>query len=136
MQNGFFDIVLGDSISNFPNLDAQGPYEKKKRYRFVPPILAYGSAKFVFVDLLFYKNRLHSIYCRTEGQASTQEFLATLQALFGPGVKDGFAPRYRWEGQQVVLTFDENIFTHNAEVVFVSKTVQAIFRKDYIQLGP
>jgi hypothetical protein len=134
-QNGFFEFALGDTLSNFPPLEARGPYERKQRYAIKGFPLIHGDVKYQFIHLLFYKNRLHSIFLRTEGLASSEALLQLLQALYGTGAQQGFGPLYYWEGAQVRLSYDRNLLTGNADIIFTSKPQDALFSRDYIRMG-
>lgn len=134
-QNGFFDFTLGDTMPNFPHLVARGPYERKQRFAVKDFPLVHGDVKYQFIHLLFYQNRLHSIYLRTEGLPSSEALLQLFQALYGPGAQQGFGPLYFWEGTHVRLTYDRNLLTGNADIVFTSRAQEAIFSRDFTRLG-
>lgn len=135
-QNGFFDIQLGDSLVHFPDWKRKGSYEKKARFYNPEQELTYGDVEFVFVDYLFYEGRLHSIFIRTRGEASSKKFLELLEALYGEGEQDGMAPRFTWNGNKVSLFYDRNLLTGNADIKFTSIPVEKAFSQDYRRLGP
>jgi hypothetical protein len=134
--NGFLDFLLGDTLAHFQHLQPRGKYEKKDVYISSTLDLTYGGIRFQQVQLLFYKNRLHSIRCRTTDKPSSLQFLDLLQALYGTGTKDGFAPRYTWNGDRVELLYDQNLLTGTADVTFTSSAVEATFRREWVRFGP
>jgi hypothetical protein len=136
-QYGFFDIKLETKLGNMPEqgLEKVGTYMKKDRYALKQKTYNMGGVDFRFVHYLFWEGELHSIFIRTEGRESSQQFLELLVAFFGPGKQDGFAPRYTWQGQRVRMKYDRNMISGNADIHIVSKHVHQDFRETYRVIG-
>jgi hypothetical protein len=136
MQYGFMGTTLGTPKSEMPKLKRLGRYEKKERYYKPDQELQFQGAELKFVHYLFYKDTLHSIFIRTEGKHNSERMLAALQDLFGEGDRDGYAPRFTWRGNRVILTYDQNLLTGNADIKIISIAEQRRFSEDWRRIGP
>lgn len=130
-QNGFLDVLLGDSLTHFKDLKRTGSYMKKDKYAKDKEVTTYADVGLKNVYYLFYKGRLHSIQIKTEGEKNSHAFLDVLRMFYGDGEQDAMAPNFEWNGKKVRLTYEENLFTKNAEVFFISREVEHIFSQEW-----
>ena len=93
----------------------------------VPPT----GIKFSAFRLGFFKGQLHTIQIKTELEANSRAMLKWLQNRYGDGQQEGYTPRFTWETESVKLVYDENVLTKDAEIRFVSKSIDALFKKEY-----
>jgi len=130
-QNGFFEVHLGDSLQRFKNLKRDGSYLKKDKYVWVNDPLNYADVKFKAVYYLFYKGRLHSLHLKLEGEKNSHAFLEILRMFYGDGEQNAMAPHFEWQGKKVKLVYEENLFTKNADVFFISNEVEREFAQEW-----
>lgn len=130
-QNGFFDVRLGAALDTLKGFEKFGSRLKKDRYHWGSCPKSYAGVRFSEVEFQFFKNRLHSIVINLNGDKDSQAFLELLKLFYGEGVQLGMAPNYTWEGKEVKLTYEQNLFTKNTVVVFESVEVQRFFSQEY-----
>ncbi|MCZ2355802.1 MAG: hypothetical protein LC115_03765 [Bacteroidia bacterium] len=130
-DNGFFGLTFGKDIRDFPTLKHSRKALWKHEYINPNDSLSFLQVKFYSVHYIFYKNQLHSIRIKIEGDEMSQRFLAILKDYYGEGEQAGRAPRYYWKGKLVYLVYDQNLLTQNTEVRFESVLIQRELEKDY-----
>lgn len=130
-QNGFYEVELGDSLHHFKNLKRDGSYLKKDKYVRIDDPLIYADIKLKAVNYLFYKGRLHSLHIKLEGEKNSHPFLDLLKMFYGDGEQNALAPHFTWQGKRVKLVYEENLFTKNADVFFISVEVERIFSQEW-----
>ncbi len=126
---GLLGRSLEAPLSSFSGLIPKGTFGRKAWYR-SPADTLWEGIPLAEVRYAFYREKLHTIQVRVEGDEASKALLVLLETLFGPGKQDGYAPRYRWIGQRAVLVYDQNILTRNTEVRLESLVLQRQLERD------
>jgi hypothetical protein len=132
MQYGIFGVSLESSLDSLSGKLFKGKRMKKDIYVLEKQSLALGQAKLSGVQYLFYKNKLHSIVLQAGNAKESENLLAFLEFFYGPGLKEGFSPLYKWKGKKVEMIYEQNILTKTCEVMIISKAMQEKFEKDWV----
>ncbi len=130
-ERGFLGYVLGGSKAEQGNLDCRGFFQLKQKCFPVPMPKQYEDVPIKKVTLYFYNQKLHSLEIKIEGEQASQTMLLYLQMKYGEGKQDGYAPHYTWQSENILLVYDENLFTHNATITFLHIPTQKQLEKDY-----
>lgn len=122
---GLLDLKLETPQSAFsPSaLIPKGTFQRKSWYRWAVDTSWMG-VRIGQIHLAFYRQKLHTIELKTASEQESEALLIILQALFGEGKQDGYAPRYRWQGQRASLLYDQNILTRSATIRLESLALQ------------
>ncbi len=111
------------------SLIPKGTSQRKVWYRWAVDT-AWQGIPISEVQLAFYRNKLHTIEVKLIRPEEAEAFLVLLETFFGKGVQDGYAPRYRWQGQQAALLYDQNILTRVTTVRIESLVLQRQLERD------
>ncbi len=130
-DNGFLNFKLGKSKAQQGTIDCKGMFQLKQKCFPVPMPEKYNDIPIKKITLYFYKDKLHSIEIKTEGEQASQTMLLELQMKYGNGKQVGYAPHYEWKTPNILLTYDENLLTGNAIITFLHIPTQKQLEKDY-----
>lgn len=131
IQYGLFGVKLGTHIDSLSGFERKGRYQKKTEYIRPDRREILGPAQLSEVTYLFHRKQLHSIRIRTKGDEQSDAVLDFLQTFYGTGKRPTASPRITWNGKRIVLVYEKNLLTHNAEILLISKDIDRLFRKDY-----
>ncbi len=130
-DKGIFGYVLGGTKADQGHLDCRGYFQMKQKCIPVPMPKKYEEVPIKKILLYFYNKKLHSIEIKIEGEQASQTMLLYLQMKYGEGKQKGYAPHYTWQTENILLTYDENLLTHNAIITFLHIPTQKQLEKDY-----
>jgi hypothetical protein len=91
-----------------------------------------GGVRIDKTRLFFFRRRLHSAELTVRGQANAEVLLWWLQTQFGEGEQMNSAAWYRWRGQLVVLSYEQNILTRDAIVRIESISMQRAIERGFL----
>lgn len=131
VENGFFGIPFGSNIDSLKGFKYMNPYQQKDRFIKTDLPLKYGGVKLAYVNFIFYKKELHSVVIKTEGKENSTAILDVLTMFYGEGDQDGMGPLYHWNGKKVYMVYDQNILSHNAQIIIESRAMQKKFEHDW-----
>jgi hypothetical protein len=112
----------------------KGTFQRKVWYRWAVDTSWMGTS-LGEVQLAFYRKKLHTIELRVTKPSDAEALLVLLELHFGKGKQDGYAPRYRWQGQRAQLLYDQNLLTKvttiRLESLVLQKQLERDMYKDY-----
>ncbi len=128
---GLLDLRLEMPQSAFSpsTLIPKGTFQRKTWYRWAVDTSWMG-VPISQVQLAFYRQKLHTIELKTATDQDSEALLVILQTLFGTGKQEGYAPRYRWQGQKATLLYDQNLLTRSATIRLESLVLQRQLEAD------
>lgn len=129
---GLLDKKLETPRTYFRGLIPKGTFQGKVFYRSTEDTIWHG-VRLVEVKYGFYRDLLHTIQIRVEGEEASQQLLILLQTFFGEGKQEGYAPRYRWQGNKATLLYDQNILTRNTLVRMESLELQKKLEREVLR---
>jgi hypothetical protein len=129
-DKGMFGYTLGSEASEFKDLLPDGKKEKLQRKRPVVDSLKHEGIPAQKVRVYFFEGKLHSIDVKLQGDHADR-MLAWVKGQYGEGIpEDAMGFKFRWEGKDVTLFWDQNLVTHDAMMTWRSEPVH----KQYFKL--
>jgi hypothetical protein len=103
----------------------------KKFYMRPRDNLLIGGAHMNQLTYGFYKNRMQSVMMKTKGIIDSRALLEVLRQAYGQAFQPNqFMEGYQWTGSKVILRYDENPITRDADVWFFSRPLLAEEKTD------
>lgn len=124
-KNGFREVKFNTGIKSIPNLQFIGNGEPNiKFYKKTNEILMIGDYKLKSITYVFYKEILCGIIIETEGYSNSRGILDLIKSLYGDGYQSNeYIEQYYWFGDIVTLSYEENLITNDAAIIFKSKKI-------------
>lgn len=123
-EYGFMGLKLETNLDSLENMEPAGKSLGLPAYTKADFPKAWGEYKFHKVKFLFFNKELHSIIVKTYGKETSHGILNLLQLYYGEGKKPNMQATYYWNGKRVKLSYDENLFTGDAEIHWMSYKIQ------------
>lgn len=134
---GIGQIRLHTSLENLSSkvgtLRRLGVVQRTVRYAPFRDVLLIDGIHIDKTRFNFYHNRLHSFDLTVRGAGNAEVMLLILEEHFGPGQPTSGAAWFRWQTPTVVLTYEQNVLTHDAVVRFESIPLQRAVEQGFIQ---
>lgn len=135
-DNGFMDIQLASERDSLITIMAQrrGKYQKLMRYDLLPEFSTFEDMEFKQVRLFYWDNQLHSIEVKAMGD-NGNALRKWIMNRYGEGEKkDAMGYSYQWDGDKVLLLFEQNLVTKDVLLTFRHRDVHKQYYKfRYIQ---
>jgi hypothetical protein len=110
-----------------------GAFQRTQRYRISSDTLRLEGIAIDRAVLYFYQRRLHSFELTVRGQANAEVLRLVLEGHYGHGAREGYAERWLWRGERVVLSLEQNLLTRDATVRFESIALQQAIERGYLR---
>lgn len=111
------------------SLIPKGTFQRKAWYRWAVDT-AWQGIPLSEIHLAFYRDKLHTIEIKLSRPEDAEAFLILLETYLGKGKQDGYAPRYRWQGERASLLYDQNILTKTTLIRLESLVLQRQLERD------
>jgi len=111
------------------SLIPKGTFQRKAWYRWAVDT-AWQGIPLSEIHLAFYRDKLHTIEIKLSRPKDAEAFLILLETYLGKGKQDGYAPRYRWQGEKAFLLYDQNILTKTTVIRLESLVLQRQLERD------
>jgi hypothetical protein len=131
-QNGVFDLTFGAPIDTVAHrFNYIGKYQRKDLFYRPKDKLEFEGIPLESIRYIAWKGKLHSIIFKTLGEANSEAVVQLLETFYGAGVQSGMAPAFVWPGRVVTLSYEKNLLTHNAVIIYESKPMQIQFEREF-----
>lgn len=111
------------------SLIPKGTHQRKTWYRWDVDT-AWQGIRIQEIQLAFYRDKLHTVEMKLSRPEDAEAFLVLLETYLGKGKQDGYAPRYRWQGERASLLYDQNILTKATVIRLESLVLQRQLERD------
>jgi hypothetical protein len=121
-KNGFRDAVFGTDTTVYNDLveverDGNTIYYKRSSEN-----LVVGDFQLETVTYGFYKGKLSTIIVSTKGYSNSRGLLQVFNTQYGRGYQDNrYMEKYTWRGKNVLMSYNENSATNDANIFMWSK---------------
>ncbi len=126
---GFLSLEIDRRAFSSSSLIPKGTYQRKTWHRWDVDT-AWQGIRIQEIQLAFYRDKLHTIEVKLSRSEDAEAFLVLLETYLGKGKQDGYAPRYRWQGERASLLYDQNILTKTTVIRLESLVLQRQLERD------
>jgi hypothetical protein len=121
-KNGFRDAVLGSDTTSFNDLVVVEKEGNSVYYKRTGENLTVGDFTLDAVTYGFYKGKLSTIIISTKGYTNSRGLLQIFNTQYGRGYQSNrYIEKYSWSGKNVIMSYNENSATNDANIFMWSK---------------